>query len=75
MLDHVVVGASSLLKRGVEDGSSKASSWAWPVLSLEFLLFLPVLVFVSVHRPTQSRPTPKRNGPLFLLSRLTSAAS
>lgn len=47
MLDHVVIGASSLVKRGVEDGRSNASSWAWPVFTLEFLLFLPVLVFLT----------------------------
>lgn len=53
MLNHVVVGASSLLKRSVEDGS-KTSNWALGIFTLETLIFLPVFVFVSVPQSASS---------------------
>lgn len=52
MLDYVFHGASSLVKRTVEDGSmSGPPNWLLAIFSLEGLLFLPIFLFVSAARP------------------------
>ncbi|SPN97679.1 uncharacterized protein DNG_01192 [Cephalotrichum gorgonifer] len=48
MLGHIASGASSLLKRSLEDGlADEVASWLWPVLFLQFVGFFPILLLVS----------------------------
>lgn len=57
MLDHIVYGTSSLLKRSVEgrdEATQPLGQWTWPVITLEGIIFLPILLFVC-HRSTSVR--------------------
>lgn len=55
MLDHIVYGTSSLLKRSLEgrdEVTQPRGQWIWGVIALEALLFLPVLLFVRHRSPS-----------------------
>lgn len=55
MLDHIVYGTSSLLKRSLEgrdEVTQPLAQWIWGVIALEGILFLPILLFVCHRSPS-----------------------
>lgn len=67
MLDHVVHGATAFVRRSAEDGGATQplGNWIWPLFTLEFVLFFPVLLFVRAPTspPSLSPRAPKRKAP------------
>jgi hypothetical protein len=59
MINHLAAGGYNLVKRSAEDGEGNVQlpGWAWGVLLVTGLVFLPIMLYVSpqpVEAPSDS---------------------